>query len=211
MIMSGLDTYFLEVSVHALLKVATKGSFRGKKCENVAFLGYFSQAKMEECNQIVWSVCSRFGIIIPCSAKYFLKVGKCVSLSVPTKVFLEVKKTWKFEKLLNLKFLDYFSKTKTEECDQEDWSVSNKFGIITPCTATYHIEVGAPASMKAATKASLRVKKISENLLDFHATFLKPKRRSDTNKIGVTVKNLAWFYLAQLHIFWMLVHAFHWK
>ena len=28
--MSGLDTYFLEVSVLALLKVATKGSFRGK-------------------------------------------------------------------------------------------------------------------------------------------------------------------------------------
>ena len=86
MIMSGLDTYFLEVSVHALLKVATKGSFRGKKYENVAFLGYFSKAKTEECSQIVWSVCSRFGIIIPCSAKYFLKVGKCVSLRVPTKV-----------------------------------------------------------------------------------------------------------------------------
>ena len=54
MIMSGLDTYFLEVSVHALLKVATKGSFRGKKYENVAFLGYFSKVKTEECNQIVW-------------------------------------------------------------------------------------------------------------------------------------------------------------
>ena len=53
MIMSGLDTYFLEVSVHALLKVATKGSFRGKKYENVAFLGYFSKAKTEECSQIV--------------------------------------------------------------------------------------------------------------------------------------------------------------
>ena len=29
--MSDLYTYFLEVSAHALLKVATKGSFRDKK------------------------------------------------------------------------------------------------------------------------------------------------------------------------------------
>ena len=31
MLMSGLDTYFIEVSAHALLKAATKSSFRGKK------------------------------------------------------------------------------------------------------------------------------------------------------------------------------------
>ena len=30
MLISGLDTYFLEVSAHALLKVATKTSFNGK-------------------------------------------------------------------------------------------------------------------------------------------------------------------------------------
>ena len=29
-VFSGFDTYFLQVSVHALLKIATKGSFRGK-------------------------------------------------------------------------------------------------------------------------------------------------------------------------------------
>ena len=29
MFMSRLDTYFVEVSAHAFLKVATKGSFRG--------------------------------------------------------------------------------------------------------------------------------------------------------------------------------------
>ena len=46
--MSGLDIYFLEVSAHALLKAATKSSFRGKKSENVVFLGYFSEAKTEE-------------------------------------------------------------------------------------------------------------------------------------------------------------------
>ena len=38
MLMSGLDTYFLEVSAHALLKAATKSSFRGKKSENLALL-----------------------------------------------------------------------------------------------------------------------------------------------------------------------------
>ena len=44
-----LNTYFLEVSAHALLKVATKGSFSGKK--NLAFSGYFSEAKTGQCNQ----------------------------------------------------------------------------------------------------------------------------------------------------------------
>ena len=40
MLMSGLDIYFLEVSVHALLKVANKTSFRVNKSENLVFLGY---------------------------------------------------------------------------------------------------------------------------------------------------------------------------
>ena len=37
MLMSGLDTYFLNVSAHALLKIASKGCLRGKKCKNLAF------------------------------------------------------------------------------------------------------------------------------------------------------------------------------
>ena len=48
MLLSGLDTYFLEVSAHALLKATTKSSLRGKKSENLIFLGYFSEAKTEE-------------------------------------------------------------------------------------------------------------------------------------------------------------------
>ena len=39
MVMPGLYRYFLEVSAHALLKIATK---------RLAFLGYFSEAKKEE-------------------------------------------------------------------------------------------------------------------------------------------------------------------
>ena len=35
--MSGLDTYCLNVSAHALLKIASKGCFRVKKCKNLAF------------------------------------------------------------------------------------------------------------------------------------------------------------------------------
>ena len=49
------------------------------------------------------------------------------------------------------------------ECDQENCIVSDTFGIITPCSATYHLEGGAPVSLKLATKASFGGKKISEN------------------------------------------------
>ena len=41
MLISGLDTYFLEDNAPALLKVAFETSFSGKKSENLAFLGYF--------------------------------------------------------------------------------------------------------------------------------------------------------------------------
>ena len=36
-------------------------------------------------------------------------------------------------------------------------------GIITPYSATYHLEVGAPVSFKLPTKASLRGKKTLKN------------------------------------------------
>ena len=99
---------------------------------------------MGECNQKHWSVCNRFGIIIPSSGTYFLEVVSRDSLKAAIKVVLDVKK------LLKLRILDYFSNAKTEECDQEDWKVFDKFGIM---------KMGAPISMKAATIASLRVKK----------------------------------------------------
>ena len=85
MFLLGLNTYFLEISAPAFLKTATKGSFRNEK--KLAFLGYFSEAKTEECNQKNKSVCNRFGIIMPCSATYFLEGGAHVSLKVATKVF----------------------------------------------------------------------------------------------------------------------------
>ena len=45
MLMSGLDTCFQDTSAHALLNITAKGSFRGKKSENLAVLGYFSEGK----------------------------------------------------------------------------------------------------------------------------------------------------------------------
>ena len=87
-------------------------------------------------------------MIINCLATYILEVGARVSLKVPTKVFLEVKK------LLKLSFLNYCSKAKKEESDQEDWIVSYTFGIDTSCSAKYFLEVGASVSLKLATKAS---------------------------------------------------------
>ena len=42
---------------------------------------------------------------------------------------------------------------ETEECNLEDWNVSDTFGIITPCSTKYHLELGEPVSLKAAAKA----------------------------------------------------------
>ena len=57
------------------------------------------------------------------------------------------------------RLLKYFSKVKTEECDQEDWSVFDQFEIMAPCSATDHLEVAATVSLIAADKVSLRDKK----------------------------------------------------
>ena len=51
MLTASLHSYFPEVSAQVSRKLAANSSFRGKKYENLAFLGYFSEAKTEECNQ----------------------------------------------------------------------------------------------------------------------------------------------------------------
>ena len=55
MIMSSLDTYILEVSAHALLKVATKSSIRGKKYKHLTFLDYFGQKRRSATKKIAVS------------------------------------------------------------------------------------------------------------------------------------------------------------
>ena len=153
MIMTGSDTYFLEGSAHVSLKEATADS---------------SRDKTEECDQKVWNVFDQFDINIPCSATYFLKVGARVSLKVASRVSLRGKKLWKF------RFLDCFSKGKTEECDPNVWNIFNQFGITIPCSATYFLEVGARVSLKVATKGSLRGKK-SAKKISFLGCFSKAK------------------------------------
>ena len=60
--------------------------------------------------------------------------------------------------------------------------------------------MGAPVSLKAATKSSLQGKKSSESL-GFQATFLKQKRRSaikkwsDYKKFGVNISSSVTFFL----------------
>ena len=76
---------------HVLQKV------EAKILQKFRFLEYFLKAKREECDQKNWTVCNKFGIIIPCEATYSLEVGPGVSLKVATKVFLEVKKTIKIK------------------------------------------------------------------------------------------------------------------
>ena len=79
------------------------------------------------------SFSTKFSIIIPCEATYSVEVSARVSLKVATKVFLELK----------LRFLNYFSKAKTEKYDQKTRSAPDQIGIITTCSVSYHLEVNA--------------------------------------------------------------------
>ena len=60
------------------------------------------------------------------------------------------------------------------ECDQENCIVSDTFRIITPCSTTYHLEVGAPVSLKLATKASFGGKKYLK--IEIFRIFLKSEK-----------------------------------
>ena len=62
--MHGSDTYFLEVSAHVSMTVATKGFYRGKTFWK--FYNNFSKTKSEECNLKNSSVFDKFVIIKPC-------------------------------------------------------------------------------------------------------------------------------------------------
>ena len=80
-----LAAYFPEVGARVSLTVVNKGSTRGKKLWKFRFLGCFSKAKIEECDQKVWNAFNQFDITLPCSVRYFLEVGARVSLKVAIK------------------------------------------------------------------------------------------------------------------------------
>ena len=62
--------------------------------------------------------------------------------------------------MLKSRFLGYVYEAKTEKIYQEHWSVCGTFEIITPCSATYYLEVGPPVSLKPATEVSCGGKKV---------------------------------------------------
>ena len=67
-------------------------------------------------------------------------------------------------------------KAKTEVCDQEDRIVSDTFGIITPCSGTYHLVVGGPISLNLATKASFGGKRTLRLLFQSKNGVVRPKK-----------------------------------
>ena len=72
------------MSGHVSLKVATDDLLEIKKLWKLRFLGCFSKAKMEECDQKDWNISDKFAVIMPDSDKDFLEVSAHVSLKVAT-------------------------------------------------------------------------------------------------------------------------------
>ena len=62
---------------------------------------------------------------------HFLEVSAYVLVKVATK------SSFRCKKAKNLGFSGYFSKAKTEVCNEKDFSDSEKFRITTPCSTAY--------------------------------------------------------------------------
>ena len=90
-------------------------------------------------------------------------------MKIANKGFFREKKPSKFSI-----FEAFFSKAKTKECDRSNLSVSDKFGMITPFSATFVLEMSAQVSLKVANKGSFRDKKPEKTCI-FEAIFLKQK------------------------------------
>ena len=65
-LLPALRIYLLEVSAHAWLKVATKGSFRDKAQE---------KQKWRSATKVIFIFCHNFGTFMPFSDTYFLEVS----------------------------------------------------------------------------------------------------------------------------------------
>ena len=109
------------------------------------------------------SFSNKFSIIIPCEATYSLEVSARVSLKMATRVFSELK----------FRFLNYFSKAKTEKYDQKTRSAPDQIGIITTCSVSYHLEVNATVHWKQPPKPLYKVKKLRK--VRFSRCFSKAK------------------------------------
>ena len=136
---------------HLIESSHRQASLRGKKT--------LFKSKIGDCDQKNWSDLKKFDIITSPSATFFLKVGVLFSLKVTIKACFSIIKTH-----LKFRLLRYLSKTKKEECNEKDWRVCHRFGIIKPFSATYFLEVDAQVSLKVAIKGFIRGKKNSEDL-----------------------------------------------
>ena len=152
-IKSGSATYFLKVGACFSLKVTIEACFSCKKNSgNLDFQGTFlkpNEGVLPKALACLPWICHHYTLF-----SYIFSGSRCTS-------FIESSHQTVFrgKKLLKLRFLDYFSKAKTETCDQKTCRISDKFEINTTCSTSYHLEVNAPVSLEAVTKASLRGKK----------------------------------------------------
>ena len=182
-------TYFLKISACLSLRVVTNGLFTDKKSSKISiFHAIIVKQKRRSATKAIY-------VFQTCSATYFLEVGVCLSLKLATKASFGGKKLWKF------RFSGCFSKAKTGEWDQKNWSFSYKFGMLMPVSETYFLEVSPHVSLEVATKGFFRGKRIWKVSI-FKAFLLKQIRRSAAEKIGLSLINLVWIYLVQVHTFW---------
>ena len=144
----------MKVGARVSLKVATKGLCRGKrfvKIETFRLLFWDTnvgvQLRRLECLWQIWNYYTLFSYIASGSGCTHFTESSHESR------FKRSKKIWK------VRFLDYFSNAKTEECHQWKWNDCNKFGMIVSSSVTYFLKVGARFSLKIAAKASFGSKK----------------------------------------------------
>ena len=118
------NTYFLQVSAHVSLKVATKGYFRGKKNSETLdiWLVFLKEKRRSAIKKIEVSL-TNLALLSLAQQHILWKQVHVFHFKSPPKHVLEVKKLWKF------RFWGCFSIAKTEECDQRNWSFSEMFGI----------------------------------------------------------------------------------
>ena len=101
-------TYFLEVSALVSLKVVINNSLREKRTIKFRFLGHFSIAKTEECDQKDQNCSDEFTMLMEVLDTYFVRVD---AMAWSGEYFLETSA----HVLLKFAFKDYFRDKATME------------------------------------------------------------------------------------------------
>ena len=152
-------TYFLKTAARFSLKVTTKASFRFKKVWKLRFFRLLFKSKNGEVRSKNGVTVINLAWLYLLQQHIFRNLVHTFHWKWPPKLLLEVKKLWKS------RFLGYFSKAKTEECNQKTWSVCNTFDITIRRSAKCYAEVSAHVPQKIATKSSFRGKNTQKKLI----------------------------------------------